>query len=971
MWNSENAEPGSVLAASTVHFSFCTFATPLKTPLHVNKLFTLLVCVLTLTKLSAQPCATAVAVGSASNAYTNVESSTNSVVVDNDLNTVIFIHRNNATSFGGHSGQLRYDISTNDGASWTNDAGVLNPLAVNGTNGARYPQVAIYNPSGNTNPNNAYLSYLAPTTAATFNGLVSGVRQLNGSGNTETYNQPASAQTFIPSSMCRGANGVEWAIDAVYNGSNITGFRIYKGVWNGSTDFVWSTNTTLSPAFNTAFSGSPQIGDATIAFDPTGQYGWVCILTHITPGPTNYAFYPVFYRTTDGGNTWSSAMQVDIGQFSCIAANITGGNVATCGFEGDLVVDVNGDPHFLTNICNGNNAYAIFFSSWHHMYDITWHAGIFNAMDIANVNAGRGTWGTAPNTATMDNQPMAARTADGTKVFFGWCDNSTYTLGQANQSANLFSRAYDVVTHMWTTVRDFTTCNVATNGLVRLPKMAAEVIEPSAGVYRMAVINASFTTNDPILTCNFRFLNNLDWATADFTTLQPSATVAVDQGSTWLLCPGSTLGLSVTGTYDQFAWSNGATTAATTINAPGTYVIGVRSGCTLGFDTIVVTGLSVTATTSASAICPGDSALLTVTGNALSYVWNPGTITNDSVMVTPASTTTYTVTSGGDGGCTYDQTVSVTVHPAANIVATVATSPVCEGSATQVSASGASTYNWQPIAASGATVTVAPVVNTTYTVTGTDANGCMDVDSVTVAVNLLPTISASATSVTVCSGDSTTLSANGANSYDWQPGALNGSSVNVAPSATTTFTVTGTDSNGCTNTDSVSIAVNPLPTVTMTSPIAIACLDDGSIALSGSGSPIGGVFSGTGVTDSSFIPMNAGTGTFVITYQYTDANGCSASSIDSIMVDPCLQVTGVDNRPINAYPNPFSNELTLQFPSAEQRVITIRSVTGQIVYSEQHTGTRFTLEANDWSTGMYFVTVTDSSGTQTIRVTKE
>jgi hypothetical protein len=129
---------------------------------------------------------------------------------------------------------------------------VLNPLSVNGTNGARYPQVAIYNPSGNTNPSNAYLSYMGATVAASFNGIVSGVRQLNGTGNTESYNQPASSQTLIPNSMCKGAPGIFWAIDEVYNGSAVTGFRVYKGTWNGTNDVVWTTNATLVPPFNTA-----------------------------------------------------------------------------------------------------------------------------------------------------------------------------------------------------------------------------------------------------------------------------------------------------------------------------------------------------------------------------------------------------------------------------------------------------------------------------------------------------------------------------------------------------------------------------------------------------------------------------------------------------------------------------------------------------------------------------------------------
>ncbi|QLH46111.1 MAG: hypothetical protein HWD58_11030 [Bacteroidota bacterium] len=69
-------------------------------------------------------------------------------------------------------------------------------------------------------------------------------------------------------------------------------------------------------------------------------------------------------------------------------------------------------------------------------------------------------------------------------------------------------------------------------------------------------------------------------------------------------------------------------------------------------------------------------------------------------------------------------------------------------------------------------------------------------------------VSTSATSTTICSGSSTTLSATGASTYTWQPGGLTGSSVVVSPTSTTTYTVTGTNAAGCTNTATRLITVN-------------------------------------------------------------------------------------------------------------------------------------------------------------------
>ncbi len=1068
----------------------------------------------------AQPCATSALTSSSSNAFTNIRNATNAIAVDNDLNTIVYIHRNNAGVFGGHSGQLRYDISTDDGSTWSTNLGVLNPLSVNGTNGARYPQIAIHNPAGNTVPNNAYLSYQAATVAATFNGIVSGVRKLDGTGNTETYNQPAATQTLIPNSMVEGAPGIFWSIDEVYNGSSVTGFRVFKGVWNGSTDVVWSTNATLTPPFNLAFNGLPQVGDYHIAFDPTGQMGWISILTHLTGGPSPYSFYPVFYRTTDGGNTWSAPMQVDLGQFNCITSNITVGNFASAAFESDLTVDVNGEPHLLTTVCNGNNAYAIFFTSWHHMFDITYHFGLWNAIDVANVNAGRGTWGTAPNTATMDNQPMVSRTADGTKIFFAWSDNAGYALGAANQTPNLFSKAYDVTTSMWTGVRDFTSCNGAINGLILFPKLAAEVIEPSAGTYKLAAIYTQLTIGDPLLTINISFLNNMTWANADFTTPQVFATVNINEGSTWLLCPGSTLGLSVTGSYNQVLWSTGAVTLATTINAPGIYTVAVRSGCIVGIDTIVVTGATATITAGASSLCPGDSTQMVVNGNALNYLWNPSGSTNDSIMAVPASTTTYTVTAGGDGGCTFTATSTIIVHPQPIVAATSSAAAVCDGDSATLSATGGTTYTWQPGNMNGASINVTPTATSTYTVTGTDVNGCIDVDSVSVTFNPLPVITATADTLTICAGDTATLSASGAATYSWTPSAtlgtptnptttafpgspttyvvngidvngcmssdsiainvnalptvvashsgtfcetdtvfftavgastylwmpgnlvganvvdfpaagqnnywvtgtdsngcsatdsflvfinanpivtangqtpicegaqavlsgngastyfwipinVTGSPIMVAPTTTTTYSVTGTDLNGCFDTASFTIVVNPLPVVTLSIPGSPMCLDDAAISLVGTGSPAGGTFSGNGVTGTTFTPMSAGVGAQNITYTYVDANGCTDSASFAVLVNACVGMNEYGVVISNLYPNPFGGQVILETTTSGETQVIVHSLLGQEIMNTEFTGDKLVIETSTWPAGVYLFTVNTSVGQQTVRLVKD
>jgi len=85
--------------------------------------------------------------------------------------------------------------------------------------------------------------------------------------------------------------------------------------------------------------------------------------------------------------------------------------------------------------------------------------------------------------------------------------------------------------------------------------------------------------------------------------------------------------------------------------------------------------------------------------------------------------------------------------------------------------------------------------------------------------NALPTISAGSDEI-ICQGDGVQLTATGGVSYTWSPttglSPTTGSPVTATPGSTLTYTVTGTDGNGCINTDSVQVIVNPVP---VTSPI--------------------------------------------------------------------------------------------------------------------------------------------------------
>jgi gliding motility-associated-like protein len=289
-------------------------------------------------------------------------------------------------------------------------------------------------------------------------------------------------------------------------------------------------------------------------------------------------------------------------------------------------------------------------------------------------------------------------------------------------------------------------------------------------------------------------------------------------------CPGATIQLNGTG-GGTYSWTgpNGFTstlpnpTLPATTAASGVYTLSINNGGCIATSTttVVVNPLPAVNAGNNVSVCQNLSTTLTATG-ASTYVWSP-VITNGVAFV-PSATTTYTVTGTSAAGCVNTDQVIVTVNPLPTIVANNVS--VCATGTVIVSATGGNTYSWSPStylsATTGASVTFTPGITSNYTITGTDINGCTNTDPVTVTVLANAPINAG-TDVAICNGASTSLTATGGVTYTWSPAtglsATTGNTVTANPTATTTYTVVGTDASGCIGTDQVVVTVNPLPIV--------------------------------------------------------------------------------------------------------------------------------------------------------------
>lgn len=389
------------------------------------------------------------------------------------------------------------------------------------------------------------------------------------------------------------------------------------------------------------------------------------------------------------------------------------------------------------------------------------------------------------------------------------------------------------------------------------------------------------------------------------------------------ICAGQSATLTATpsgsGAGGHYAWVPTLdTTQSITVSPTVTttyYVVYRVDGClNPGLDSatvIVNPGTAPTVTVNNQTICQGQNAILTATPSAAggTYAWSPGGQTTQSITVSPASTTTYSVVYTLGACSSNSSSGKVTVNPFPVMSITPSSPFLCTGSSVSLTASGAGAYSWSPgtglSATIGATVTATPSATTTYIVTGT-TNGCSNTDTVTVTVNPLLAISITPASSSICTGTSVSLTASGANTYSWSPNtglsATTGNTINAGPSATTTYTVSGT-ANGCTNTATVTITVNPLPVVSVTPPTPSICTGD-TVDLTASGA-IHYIWSpGTGLSTTIGDTVNAtpsATTTYTVTG--TDAAGCRDTATVTITLNNIPIVADFSANPTVSFTN--------------------------------------------------------------------
>lgn len=409
-------------------------------------------------------------------------------------------------------------------------------------------------------------------------------------------------------------------------------------------------------------------------------------------------------------------------------------------------------------------------------------------------------------------------------------------------------------------------------------------------------------------------------ATNTATIFEPTPlvlTTSVTDVTCFGLCDGTASAIVGGGTPGySYSWlPGGLTTPSVSGLCPGSYTVTITdlNGCTLS-DTVTIiqptqvfANPSVVSNISCAGVIPCDgSATASPSGGTAPYSlfdWT-GTPAGDfTPTVTGLCAGTYNVTVLDANGCPSTMPVTITqpLVLSAPITSSTSSCNVCNGTATVVPAGGTAPYNivWMP---TGQTTPIAVGLcpNVTYTVTVTDANGCVASSTVLIMQTIIISITTSPTTLScfgACDGIVTANAAGGTLPYSfiWTGPSPSTATVSLTQTATSlcagTYVVNVSDAAGCFNSDSITFTDPPLLTVS-----AVSTNETCNGACNGTGTATGA--GGTGVLSYSWntVPVqNTATATGLCSGTYTvtvtDVSGCTATTTVTITGPPAV----VDN----------------------------------------------------------------------------
>ena len=713
-------------------------------------------------------------------------------------------------------------------------------------------------------------------------------------GNTVTAN-PLTTTIYTITGTAGGCSGVGTTTVTVTPNPTVT---VNSGIIcsgssltltaTGATNYTWSPATTLSSPNGSVVTANPlsttqytvtgstgtctnsAVSNVTVIPTPTitATSGTICSGSSVVltaNGATSYSWSPSSTLSSAIGNTVTANPSITT------SYTVTGAN-GSCTNTVSTTVSVTAIPTISVNsqtICPTVSATLIATGATNY----TWSP-----------------------TATLN-------TSTGSTVIASPVTTTTYTIVGANGTCT--NSATSVVTMAPSLILSVNTATICAGSSTVLVASGAVnyTWSPAMG---LSSANGSTVTANPGTTTTYTIngeTGGCSGVTITTVTVISNPTIAVASAT---ICAGSNTILNANGATN-YTWAPAASLSSVTGNtvtanptATQEYTItGEAASCTSTTTaTVFVNPIPVIIVPSAT-ICIGASVNLNANG-ATNYTWAPAASldasTGASVIATPGATQEYTIT-GESALCIGSITATVTVN-ALPVITAGPNATICPGISTTLTATGGQNYNWLPTGSlssfTGSVVIASPVSNTIYTVTGVDANGCSNTNTVsvdmggTLSINISP-------DATVCPGSSSTFTASGATTYSWTPNTFldnnNTATVITTPDATTTYTVNGA-SGVCTGSNVVTIVVQNTVVVNASATNTIIC-PSGSTTLSASGAT-SYVWSPAGTLSPSSGTTVVATPQTTQTYTVIGATGTctnSAEVVITVTTNPVITAT--------------------------------------------------------------------------------
>ena len=486
---------------------------------------------------------------------------------DNSLKAISMIHRMGPGSTPpSFSGYLGFDHALNYGATagdWSINyqvyAAMLNSGGTYYLDAARYPQGGLYNPEGNTDPTNSYLTYFAANlsyanSGGTWGGYSYGRSHWGTQSDTTKHMDwysPPPQRYGIADGFTITAQGKAFVIDRGYDanvGAYDDNLFLETGVWNSTThDFAYTASSL--PCVGNLGSFPPT---AKVAADPSGKDVWVVAIGNnggVTPAYDS-SYYPIFYHSADGGDTWGAAIPVAIDGTAGLPAilnYISEARLAqiftpvppldqvphTAMWDADLTVDKWGNPHVLVAVGISGGSFGAYYpdNAGTPTFDST-----MAQFDIYSIDRGT-TWCArmvgiqkhyqTPTTSGGSAAPIYARSNisrshDGTKIFYSW--NDTYAASAVdNSNPDIIARGWDLLANKLTNANGLdagTNVTFLSNvtGATYGGDQAQEVFEKSDGSIQIPFVCQGPLTGlllDNAVT--FSYVSDFKYLPADFT----------------------------------------------------------------------------------------------------------------------------------------------------------------------------------------------------------------------------------------------------------------------------------------------------------------------------------------------------------------------------------------------------------------------------------------------------------------------